>query len=117
MAYKEELAERVRQLLQQKGLIIVEKKMMGGLCFMLNEKMLVGIVRDELMARIGPDRYEEALTEPGVNEMTFTGRSMRGYVFIQSVAIESDRSLNRYLDWCIDFNPLAKKSKKKAKKK
>jgi hypothetical protein len=81
MAYNEKLAERIRD--EFSGVRKVEeKKMMGGLTFMVNGKMCVGIVNDDLMARIDPEKYEAALAKKGCREMYFTGRPMKGFVFV-----------------------------------
>lgn len=116
MAYSELLGDRVRQILQEKNIVFREMKMMGGLCFMVDEKMCVGIVKEELMARIGPDAYEAALTKDGCKEMNFTGRTMKGYVFLEADATDLDGDLSYWVQLCLDFNPLAKASKKKKKK-
>lgn len=116
MAYNEFLADRVRQSLQDKRTPFEEKKMMGGLCFMVDEKMCIGIVKDDLMARIGPDAYEQALTIEGCRSMDFTGRPMNGYVFVSAIAYDLDEQLDAWVQKCLDFNPLAKASKKKSKK-
>lgn len=117
MAYNELLGDRIRQVLQQKGVAFEEKKMMGGLCFMVNAKMCVGIVKEELMARIGTNKYEEALKKEGCKEMNFTGRAMKGYVFLEPEAIDLDDDLEYWVQLCLDFNPLAKTSPAKKKKK
>ncbi len=116
MAYSELFADRIKQILDDKDIAYITKKMMGGLCFMVDDKMLCGIVRNELMARIGSDAYEEALTKEGCKEMNFTGRSMKGYVFLEADATDMDEDLEYWLRLCLDFNPLAKSSKRKAKK-
>ena len=113
MAYDEYLAERIERILKDKKVEYLTKKMMGGLCYMVDDKMLTGIVREELMARIGPESYENALKYDGVNEMTFTGRSMKGYVFVQQDALDTDESLEYWIQLCLDFNPMAVSSKKK----
>ena len=113
MAYDNYLSERIDQLLNHKKIQYHSKKMMGGLCYMLDDKMLCGIVRNQLMARIGPDRYQESLKKEGVHQMTFTGRSMKGYVFIDMDALDTDEELEYWVQLCLDFNPLAKSSKKK----
>ena len=115
MAYNELLGDRIRKVLKEKQVVFEEKKMMGGLCFLVDEKMCVGIVKENLMARIHPDFYEEALTKNGCKEMDFTGRPMKGYVFIEPEGIDLDSDLEYWVQLCLDFNPLAKKSKKKAK--
>ncbi|MRI00049.1 RNA methyltransferase [Kriegella sp. EG-1] len=123
MAYDEFLADRARRYLNQKSVCFTEKKMIGGLCFMVNDKMCFGMHIDKntdsslLMARIGIDKYEEALTKPHCSEMNFTGRSMKGYVFVSAEGIDTDKELEFWLQLCLDYNPLAKKSKKRIPKK
>ena len=85
---------------------------MGGLCFMVNDKMCTGIIKNNLMARIGPDVYEEALKNEYCHEMDFTGRPMKGYVYIDPLGIDKDEDLAYWIQLCIDFNPIAKSSKK-----
>lgn len=80
---------------------------------MVDDKMCVGIVKDQLMARVGPDAYENCLERPGCNEMNFTGRAMKGYVFVDGEAIDKEDELLFYLDSSMAFNPEAKSSKKK----
>jgi TfoX/Sxy family transcriptional regulator of competence genes len=115
MAYNENFADRIRHILQVKEADFYEKKMFGGLCFMVDEKMCVGIVKEELMARIGTAVYEEALKKEGAKEMNFTGRAMKGYVFVEEQSLESNSDLAYWLQLALDFNPLAKASKKKKK--
>ena len=86
---------------------------MGGLCFMVDDKMCIGIVKNQLMARIHPHNYATYLAEEGVHPMNFTGRAMKGYVFVDSMAIDEEKELTRWIQRCLDFNPLAKSSKKK----
>ncbi len=123
MAYDEFLADRARQLLQRKSIAFEEKKMMGGLCFMVDGKMCFGMHIDKntdsslFMARVGPDQYENALSKPHCSEMTFTGLSMKGYVFVSAEGIDSDKELESWIQMCLDFNPLAKSSKKRKSKK
>jgi TfoX/Sxy family transcriptional regulator of competence genes len=111
MAYSEELTQRVRQILMMQNHPVEEKKMMGGLTFMVNDKMCVGVINDDLMARIAPEEYESALQKPGCRPMDFTGRPMKGFVFIDYAHIASDSDLKYWINLALDFNPLAKKSK------
>ena len=83
---------------------------------MVDDKMCVGVVNDDLMARVGPDAYEESLTKKGSRPMDFTGRPMKGYLFIDAEGVDMDEELSYWLDLCLTFNPLAKSSKKKKKK-
>lgn len=82
MAFDEFLADRVRINLKSKNTFFKEKKMMGGLTFMVNEKMCLGIVKESLMARIDPEFQYSALKILGCREMDFTKRPMKGFVFI-----------------------------------
>lgn len=123
MAYDEFLADRARQILKQKSIFFEEKKMMGGLCFMVDDKMCFGMHIDKntnsslFMARVGADQYEKALSKPYCSEMTFTGRSMKGYVFVSGEGIDSDKDFESWIQMCLDFNPLAQSSKKRKPKK
>ena len=112
MAYDEKLAGRVRELLSSKR-NVAEKKMMGGLTFMVNNKMCVGILNDELMARIDPEVYESALERKGCREMDFTGRPMKGFVFVDPEGTKSKKDLEYWLNLALDFNKRAKASRKK----
>ena len=87
--------------------------MMGGLCYMVDDKMCLGIVKNNLMARIGPEIYQEALQKKGCKEMDFTGRTMKGYVFVEPEGVDMEDDLNEWVQLCLDFNPKAKSSKKK----
>jgi TfoX/Sxy family transcriptional regulator of competence genes len=78
MAYNEQLAERLRAAVADLGVAVSERKMFGGLAFMLNGHMFTGIVGDDLMVRLGPDGADAALSRPHVREMDFTGRPMKG---------------------------------------
>lgn len=113
MAYDEFLADRVRNVLRDRRADFREMKMMGGLCFMVDEKMCVGLVKDQLMARIDPDEYQSALQRPGCSEMNFTGRPMKGYVFVNAEGTDSDDDLDYWVELCLEFNPRAKSSKKR----
>ncbi|MGN8224310.1 TfoX/Sxy family protein [Gracilimonas sp. BCB1] len=102
MAFDEGLAERVRNLLQNRD-NVVEKKMFGGLCFMVSGHMTIGIVNDKLMARIGPDQYEECLTKPHAIKMDFTGRPMKGMIYVLPEGLQEDQDLKTWLDTCLSF--------------
>ncbi|MGE3801424.1 MAG: TfoX/Sxy family protein [Candidatus Kapaibacterium sp.] len=116
MAYSNGLAERVRATLEERRIPFEEKKMMGGLTFMVDEKMCVGIVGEDLMARIDPDIYEEALTKEGCKEMEFTGRPMKGFVFVEPEGTGRDGQLEYWINLCLQYNPKAKSSKRKNSK-
>ena len=122
MAYDEHLADRIRLVFKEKGTPYEARKMMGGLCFMVHEKMCCGIHFDKkrqidlLMARIGEEASISAMEEPGCHPMDFTGRPMKGYVFISPEGFDKDADLEKWIQRCLDFNPQAKASKKKKKK-
>jgi hypothetical protein len=101
MAFDEGLAERVRDLSAEPGLS--ERNMFGGLCFLLNGNMSYGIVGSELMVRVGPVACVEALDLPHAREMDFTGRSMRGMVFVAEDGLSEDDDLKGWLQRGIDF--------------
>lgn len=113
MAYDEHLADRLRHALNAAGTSYKEKKMMGGLCFLVDDKMTVGIVKDQLMARIDPAIEGEAHTRKGAKPMDFTGRPMKGYVFVSPDGVDMEDDLAYWVGLSLDFNPRAKSSKKK----
>lgn len=102
MSYDEGLAERLRESLQSQR-DISEKKMFGGLAFMSRGYMFIGITGDILMARIGPDDYEQALSRAYVRVMDFTGKPMKGYVFVDPPGFESDSDLSDWVQRCHRF--------------
>ncbi len=102
MAHDEGLAQRIRELLEeQPGLS--EKRMFGGLAFLVAGNMAVGIVKDELMVRVGPQAHAVALAEPHARPMDFTKRPMRGFVFVAPAGIEEDADLRRWLERGVGF--------------
>lgn len=112
MPYSESLANRVRESLQDLS-NVNEKEMMGGLTFMYNDKMCVGIIKDELMCRIDPDLHEEAVEKRGCRTMDFTKRPMKGYVIIDETGMKSKADFDYWIGLSLDFNARAKSSKNK----
>jgi TfoX/Sxy family transcriptional regulator of competence genes len=112
MAYNEQLANQVREIMVDQP-EIEEKFMMGGVAFMVNQKMCVGIVKNDLMARIDPEIYDEALEKPGCRPMDFTGKHMKGWVFIGPEGLQKIKDLEYWIGLALDFNLKAKSSKKK----
>ncbi|MEZ4869933.1 MAG: TfoX/Sxy family protein [Caldilineaceae bacterium] len=102
MAYSEELAQRVRTALGDE-LGVTEKKMFGGLCFLLRGNMICGIVKDELMVRVGPEQYGAALQQPYAREMDFTGRAMKGMVYIAPAGITEYSDLSMWVQRGVTF--------------
>lgn len=109
MAYAEHQADRIRQRLQGKGLT-EEKKMMGGLIFMMHEKMCVGLDidkssgADRLMVRVGKLAYEDLLAKYGARKMDFTGKVMRGFLFIGADAFDKEDDLDFWMERALEFN-------------
>ena len=101
MAFDEKLAERLRPLFQGKYKV-TEKKMFGGLAFMVNGHMCCGIVATDLVVRTGPDAFEQAL-RPHTRPMDFTGRPMKGFVYVASAGYHSDRDLKSWTKIGLDF--------------
>lgn len=114
MAYNEKLAERIRERISDLS-NIEEKEMMGGLVFMYKGKMCLGIIKDELMCRIDPAKHNTEVEKNGCRTMDFTNRSMKGYILIEESAMQSEKDFNYWIQLALDFNPLAKASKKKKK--
>src|SRR5947207_15712234 len=102
MAFDESLAQRIRDALARKK-NIEEKKMFGGICFLINGNMLVGVWKDSLIARLGPDEGEEALLEPHVKEFDITGRAMKGWVLVAPAGFESDDQLGGWIQRAVTF--------------
>ncbi|GGM90565.1 hypothetical protein GCM10010967_24540 [Dyadobacter beijingensis] len=115
MAYDINLANRIRERLFELP-NIEEKAMMGGLTFMYNDKMCIGIIKNELMCRIDPAFHETAVEKPGCRTMDFTNRPMIGYVLIEQDAIKIQEEFDYWINLCLDFNKKAKSSKKQKSK-
>jgi len=119
MAYDEFLGDRIRQVLGEKHTHFTELKMMGGLCFKVDDKMLCGIHIDKksghslLMCRIGEQEYAKQISKHECLPMDFTGRPMKGYIFVMPDGFDSDDHLSYWINLCLLFNPLAKTSKRK----
>ena len=113
MAYDQFLEQRIRRYFDAKGIEHEAKHMMGGLCFMVNGKMCVGVVDNQLVARIDPAAESDALTKPGCKPMDFTGRPMKGFVFVEPLGIQTAAQLAAWLSLALEFNPKAKASKKR----
>ena len=106
MAYNEHLGDRIRRVFE-------EKKMMGGLTFMVNGKMCVGIVKDDLMVRLNPDLHADMVQKQGARTMDFTAKPMRGYIFVNPEGVDKDQDLEDWIQLALNFNVLAKAAKKR----
>ncbi len=102
MAYDEGLAERIRGILDDRH-DVSEKKMFGGIAFMIRGHMCVGIVKDTLMVRVGPEAYEALLRQPHARPMDFTGRPMKGFVYIAAPGLETDPDLERWVGHGVQY--------------
>lgn len=102
MAYDEALASRVRETLSENP-EITERKMFGGIAFMLSGNMAVGVSKDDLMVRIDPDDQDDALAQPGVRVFDMTGRPMKGWILVASEATEEDTDLLTWVEAGLDF--------------
>ena len=96
MAYDEGLAERIRGVLEERH-DVAEKKMFGGIAFMVRGHMCVGIVKHELMVRVGPEAYDELVRQKHARRMDFTGRPMKGFLFVSAEGLERDADLERWV--------------------
>ncbi|MHB1278165.1 MAG: TfoX/Sxy family protein [Bacteroidia bacterium] len=112
MAYNENLANRIRERLAELP-NVEEKTMMGGLIFMYNGKMCVGIIGDELMCRIDTELHEVAVEKTGARTMDFTNRPKKGYVRIDDTGMTQQKDFDYWINLSLDFNSRAKASKKK----
>jgi TfoX/Sxy family transcriptional regulator of competence genes len=97
MAFDEALAERIRHLLTRSK-HVEEKRMFGGVGFLLNGNLLVGVRKNSLLVRLGPEQGEEALKEPHVKEFDITGRPMKGWVLVQPEGVEDDDQLSAWIE-------------------
>src|SRR5436189_2499302 len=102
MAFDESLAARIRRRLARRK-NVEEKKMFGGVGFLLNGNMLVGVWKDSLIVRLGPDEGDEALKEPHVKAFDITGRPMKGWVLVEPDGIENDEQLSAWIQRAVKF--------------
>ncbi len=112
MPYNEILADRIREALVNIP-NVTEKHMFGGVCFMVEDKMCVGVVKDEMMCRIDPEMDATVLEMIGCRPMDFTNKPMKGYVYVSDEGMKTKKEFEYWINLCLDFNPKAKSSKKK----
>lgn len=115
MPFNEKLNDRIREAMATVP-TVEEKRMFGGICYMVDGKMCIGVATDEMMCRIGPDAYEQALERHGCREMDFTGKPMKGYVFVSEEGCKTKRDLDYWIGLCLAYNKQAKPTKKKKAK-
>lgn len=114
MAYDEQLAERIREFFRGREGLLEEKRMMGGLTFMLNDKMCVGILKNDLLCRIDPTLHDEATSKTGCRTMDFTKRPMSGFILVDETGMSSQKDFEYWMNMALDFNPRATSSKRKS---
>jgi hypothetical protein len=102
MAYDEGIAQRLREVLGD-NTEVVERKMFGGLAFMVSGHMCCGVVGDVLMARVGPGQYEDALSRPFARKMDFTGKPLKGFVYVDPDGFQTDGDLEAWVARCESF--------------
>lgn len=112
MAYNLQLANRIRESLVDLA-NIEEKEMMGGLTFMLHDKMCVGVMKDEMMCRIDPIFHEMAIEKPGCRALGFGKRPMKGFVMVNDSGMKTKQEFEYWIELCLEFNSRAKSSKRK----
>ena len=112
MAYNEKLAGRTREIIAVTQKNIEEKKMFGGLCFMVNDKMCVGVEKERLMVRLNPELFDEVIEKEGCTPMDFTGKIMKGFVFVSEDVLTTKKELEYWVNLALDYNKIAKTSKK-----
>lgn len=102
MAYDEGLGQRIREVLDEQP-NLVEKKMFGGVGFMVQGNMACGVHKDMLIVRVGPDAYEETMQYPHTRPFDMTGRAMKGWVMVEPGGFESDTDLKDWVEQGLNF--------------
>jgi TfoX/Sxy family transcriptional regulator of competence genes len=102
MSYDERLASRIRALFEDRE-DVVEKKMFGGLCFMVSGAMCCGLTKSDFMVRVGPEKYDEALAQPHARPMDFTGRPLKGMVYVAPEGLRTRAALARWVERGVAF--------------
>ena len=105
-----------RELIAQTQKNVEEKAMFGGLCFMVNDKMCIGVEKERLMVRLDPAKYDEVMEKEGCKPMDFTGKVMKGFVFVDADVLTTKKKLDYWVKLALEYNKIAKASKKKSSK-
>jgi TfoX/Sxy family transcriptional regulator of competence genes len=111
MVYNEKLADRVREALADFP-NVTEKKMFRGVAFMVDDKMCVSVSGDELMLRLDPELTEKLVEEPGTRPMVHGGKHMKGFIYVGEERFRSQKDFDHWIKLALDYNPIAKSSKK-----
>lgn len=115
MAYNEKLADRIRQTIFLTHKNVEEKKMFGGLCFMVNDKMCMGVEAERIMVRFNPAMSDEVMEKEGCSPMDFTSKVMKGYAFVDIAYLTTKKQLDYWINLALDYNKIAKPSRKNKK--
>lgn len=107
--------ERIADILTAKGIAYEQKRMFGGLCFMVDDKMLIGTYQGGVMARVDPEEAEKLVSRPGASHMIHGGRPMPGFMMLENTSYETDADLSFWVEKCLEYNPRVKPSAKKKK--
>jgi len=113
MAFNEHLGERIERILKDKNVMYQPKRMFGGISYLVDGKMCVGIVKNNMMVRVDPADENKLLEKEGCLPMDFTGKPLKGYLFITPLATDMDEDLAKWIQLALDFNPKVKKSGRK----
>jgi len=113
MAYDRHLADKITNIIKTSTSAFYEKEMMGGITWMVDEKMCISIYKGGLMARIDPNELEELTKHEGASQMMHGSKPMNGYLTINPEGFDSDADLEFWVQKCLEYNPKAKASKKK----
>jgi TfoX/Sxy family transcriptional regulator of competence genes len=116
MPYDEKLADRTREIIALTHKNVQEKRMFGGLCFMVNDKMCVGVEKYRMMVRLDPAKFDEVMEKEGCLPMDFTGKIMKGFVFVDKEVLNTKMKLAYWVKLALEYNKIAKASKTKKKK-
>jgi len=111
MSYDEFLAERIERILQERRVQFISKKMFGGVCHMVDEKMCTGVMKNDLMVRVDPQLHEQMLEKPGTEPLDSAGY-MKGFILVDPEHTDMDEDLEYWVNLALEFNPRAKSSKK-----
>jgi TfoX/Sxy family transcriptional regulator of competence genes len=110
MVYNEQLASKTRAILsRRKG--FGEKKMFGGIAYLINGNMCCGVLKDDLVVRVGPEKYEEVIAMPGARPMDFTGRQIKGFVYVDSKGWSKSAALKKWVEMGVNYASLLPKKK------
>lgn len=115
MGYDEKQANRIREALID-ALNVTEKPMFGGLCFMVDDKLCICVRNADLLCRVGPDEFENALEKNGASIMWSGSRSMKGYVYVEEDALRNHKDFDYWIDTSLAYNKIAKPAKKRRSK-